>query len=52
MDFRQTEKEKVDDFFNENNGNNKVLFAEKYVEQIGDTIVPSWIQEIKKYFNE
>jgi len=43
----------LEEFFKENKGTNKILFAKKYVE-ISATydnkkITPSWINEIKKY---
>lgn len=51
LDLRESQREKIDQFFNANNGNNKVLFAKKYVEKIGgDSKVPNWIQEIRDYF--
>jgi|TARA_R110001583_G_scaffold130124_1_gene281916 predicted ATP-dependent endonuclease of OLD family len=45
------------DFFKANNGNNKVVFARKYIEVSanytedfeGIDVVPDWIKEIKKY---
>ncbi|MCQ2298947.1 MAG: ATP-binding protein [Bacteroidales bacterium] len=52
MDFRESEKRKVDEFLNRNNGNNKVVFAQEYVSELNNEAysVPGWIQEIKKYF--
>ncbi len=54
MDLRESEKKKVDDFFNLNNGENKVLFAQEYVLEMknADYKIPNWIQEIKRYFAE
>lgn len=45
----------VENYFKENNGDNKIAFAKKYVElcKIEDPdgqLVPSWINEIKTYF--
>lgn len=53
LDLRQTEISKLDIFFNGNNGNNKVLFAKKYVEIMkeGTYVIPNWIIEIKNFFN-
>lgn len=51
MDLRPRERDKLDEFFNTNNGNNKVLFAKKYVELLqADNVIPDWIQKIKDYF--
>ena len=53
LDLRQTEKMQLDAFLNGNNGNNKVLFANKYVDilKAGSYNVPGWITEIKEFFN-
>jgi len=52
MNLRINEYEKLDNFFNAHSSQNKVLFAEKYVEILSKTDkVPSWINEIKKYFD-
>ena len=52
MDLRPGEREKLDEFFNANNGNNKVLFAKKYVELLQpENNIPDWIQSIKDYFS-
>ena len=51
MNLRPAERDKLDEFFNANDGNNKVLFAKKYVELLQpENIVPSWVQQIKNYF--
>ena len=54
LDLRQTEYEKLDEFFSKNNSKNKVEFANKYTEIIkkGDFKIPSWIEEIKDFFNK
>jgi hypothetical protein len=44
-------------YFKENDGNNKIVFAQKYVEMMllkpdAQQFIPSWIYEIKKYFEE
>ncbi|MBO7607153.1 MAG: AAA family ATPase [Paludibacteraceae bacterium] len=53
LDLKQSQKTQLDTFFNGNNGNNKVLFANKYVEimKAGNYSVPNWILEIKNFFN-
>lgn len=52
MDLRLGEREKLDELFNANNGNNKVLFAKKYVELLQpENNIPDWIQSIKDYFS-
>ncbi|MBL4654142.1 MAG: AAA family ATPase, partial [Flavobacteriales bacterium] len=43
----------IKDFFSENEGRNKILFAKKYVEILSgssDMPPPSWITEIKEFF--
>ena len=51
MNLRPAERGKLDEFFNANDGNNKVLFAKKYVELLQpENIIPSWVQQIKNYF--
>jgi len=45
----------LENFFKENESENKVIFAKKYVEtaQIEDKeskLIPKWVEEIKKYF--
>lgn len=53
MNLRLSESGDLDIFFNDNKGNNKVLFAQKYVELMKqEDVIPSWIQEIKNYFNK
>lgn len=47
----------VENYFEENDGNNKIVFAQKYVEMMvlesdAQQFIPSWIEEIKKYFEE
>lgn len=53
LNLRQTEMSQLDAFFNGNNGNNKVLFAKKYIEIMKEETyeVPNWIIEIKNFFN-
>ncbi|MUK42746.1 AAA family ATPase [Aliivibrio fischeri] len=46
----------LDDFFKENNGENKVIFANKYVElanmdEHSEHQEPSWITEVKTFFH-
>lgn len=52
MDMRQSEYEKMDEFFSKNNGENKVAFANAYILRMkeGDYKVPEWIEEIKSFF--
>lgn len=48
----------LEDFFNENDGENKILFAEKYIEASANyeedyddvDVTPGWVKEIKKFF--
>lgn len=47
----------LEEYFKNNDGENKILFAEQYVktmeeEEEVDNLIPEWINEIKKYFNE
>jgi len=47
----------LENFFKENDGSNKVLFAKKYIETMEsedqpENFIPAWINEIKNYFNE
>lgn len=47
----------IENYFKENDGNNKIVFAQKYVEMMllkpdAQQFIPSWIYEIKKYFEE
>ena len=55
-DFRENFRSfHLDDYFKENNGENKILFAKKYVEisKIHDKdniVIPTWIEEIKNFF--
>lgn len=53
LDLRPSEYSKLDEFFNENRGENKVIFAEKYVALVssGEYTVPNWIEEIVAFFN-
>lgn len=46
----------LSEFFNENDGNNKILFARKYVEMMqqqtyAENFFPAWVAEIKTFFN-
>lgn len=52
LDLKISEYTKLDEFFNDNKGYNKVVFARKYVEVLsqGEFIVPNWIEEIKKFY--
>ncbi len=52
IDLRPSEYEKLDEFFNDNIGSNKVVFAQKYVEILkqGTFVSPNWIDDIKNYF--
>lgn len=52
LDLRLSEYTKLDEFFNENQGANKVLFAEKYVELLknGCYKEPNWIADIKEFY--
>ncbi len=53
LDFRESERDMVDDFLNDNNGDNKELFAKTYVEFDNETYkVPNWIKQIKKFFDK
>lgn len=45
----------LEDFFKEKNGENKIIFAKKYIEIMNleeepEKFIPNWINEIKKYF--
>ena len=47
----------IENYFKENDGNNKIVFAQKYVEMMvtesnSEHFIPSWIDVIKKYFEE
>lgn len=51
LDLRHSDKTKLDNFFNANHGDNKVMFANKYIEHIHEeTQTPPWIDEIKTFF--
>ena len=52
MDLRDSEKRKIEEFFNQNKGEYKVLFAQEYVKEMcnSEYKIPDWIQEIKCYF--
>lgn len=53
MNLGPNDRPKIDAFLSENNGNNKVRFAQKYVELMRpDDVVPDWIKEIKSYFGD
>ncbi|WP_237965728.1 AAA family ATPase [Aliarcobacter butzleri] len=46
----------LENFFKENNGENKIIFAKRYIEIMNQeeqngNFIPKWIGEIKKYFN-
>ena len=49
-------KNKLDEFFNTNNGSMKIEFARKYVEFMSEKDAnysePMWITEIKTWFEE
>ena len=47
----------IENFFKENDGNNKIVFAQKYIEIMllepdAHKFIPSWIDVVKKYFEE
>jgi len=51
FDFRPSEKQNIDVFFNSNN--NKYLFATQYTQFIKpENTIPSWMNEIKTFFLE
>lgn len=52
MNLGPLDYEKLDCFFSENNNQNKVLFAQKYVEELkkDNFKVPEWIEEIKAFY--
>lgn len=52
MDLRPSEREKLDRFFNDHKGKNKVLFATQYVKLLthNHNEEPKWINEIRQYF--
>ena len=55
-DFLRTLKiSDVENFFNDNNGENKILFAKQYVKILSSKedeslYMPEWVKEIKKEF--
>lgn len=52
MNLGPKDRDKINTFFDENQGNNKVVFAQKYIELMqSDDVVPEWIEEIKNYFD-
>ncbi|MGG7073600.1 AAA family ATPase [Campylobacter sp. 9BO] len=54
LDLKDSQKETIKDFFDENNGYRKIEFAKRYVEfatSKTEMIEPKWISEIKKWFN-
>ncbi len=53
LDFRESERDMVDDFLNDNNGDNKEVFAKTYVELDNESYkIPNWIKQIKKFFDK
>lgn len=52
LDLRPSERQALKDFFDDQNGENKIIFAEKYVELMkeGNYKVPKWIEDIKQWF--
>lgn len=54
IDLKPSDYLKLKGFFDDNRGENKVIFAKKYVELMSTSkfSVPSWIVEIKNYFVE
>lgn len=57
MDLRPSDLKKVSLFFDEKNGENKVLFAKKYIEVLDgidedDQHELPWVREIKEIFNK
>ncbi len=53
LDFRESERDIVDQFLNDNDSYNKELFAKTYVELDSEEyLIPNWIKQIKKYFDK
>ncbi len=53
LDFRESERDVVDDFLNDNYGENKELFAKTYIElDCKEYKTPNWIKHIKEYFDK
>lgn len=52
LDLKISENTKLDEFFNDNKGFNKVVFAQKYVEVLDQDVfaVPNWIEDIKRFY--
>lgn len=52
MNLRPSDYNLLDTFFSKNKNENKVLFAQKYVELLpqDDYVIPAWIREIKEFF--
>lgn len=51
LDLRDSEREEIESFFN--TGNNKIIFAKKYIETLSpESVVPDWIAEIGSWFSE
>lgn len=53
--IKNFENYKLENYFKENNGENKIIFSKKYVEIMNgepdkESLFPNWINEIKKYF--
>ncbi len=53
LDFRESERDTIDQFLNDNDSYNKELFAKTYVELDSEEyLIPNWIKQIKKYFDK
>ncbi|WP_440210788.1 AAA family ATPase [Actinobacillus pleuropneumoniae] len=54
LDLRASEKSILKEFFDDKNGENKILFAENYIKLMTEEnyIIPEWINEIKEFFRE
>lgn len=54
LNLRPKEYDELDQFFSKDKGQNKVLFANAYVEtmQNGNYLIPQWIEEIKQFYSE
>ena len=53
LDFRESERDTVDEFLNDKDGDNKELFAKTYIALDSEQyLIPNWIKQIKKYFDK
>ena len=52
--YKSLKNPELDDYFKDNNGENKINFAKEYVKTLQDNFsedyIPSWIKAIKKEF--